>query len=465
MKYALYLLSILLCACNPASKKTVDNSSDQNGEVRLITLAPGHFHAALVQKEALDGVDSTVYVYAPDGPELDSHLKLIQSYNSREEKPTHWNEVVYRGNDFLQKMLQERQTEKSHNVVVLAGNNRDKTDYILQAVSAGFNVLSDKPMAIDKASFEKLEKAFGVAAQNNVVLYDIMTERYDVWSEIQRLLMQNPELFGELVDGTEKEPAVSVSSIHHFYKVVSGKPLIRPVWYYDVEQQGEGIVDVTTHLVDLIHWKCFPEQIVDYKKDIQLLSAKHWATPLSKQQFTMSTGLTEYPDFLGKYVSDSVLNVYSNGSFQYMAKGKLIDLSVIWNFEAPKGAGDIHKSIIRGTKGTISILQGEEQGFVPKLYIERDKKINKTTYRQMLDQAIADLQTEYPGVALKEEGNRWEIVVPVELQSGHEKHFSSVIRKYLGYLNQGNMPVWEIPNMLTKYYLTTTALSMAGDSK
>jgi len=32
--------------------------------VKIITLAPGHFHAALLQKSMYDNVDSTVYVFA-----------------------------------------------------------------------------------------------------------------------------------------------------------------------------------------------------------------------------------------------------------------------------------------------------------------------------------------------------------------------------------------------------------------
>jgi hypothetical protein len=30
------------------------------------------------------------------------------------------------------------------------------------------------------------------------------------------------------------------------------KPLIRPIWYFDIDVQGEGIVDTTIHLVDMI---------------------------------------------------------------------------------------------------------------------------------------------------------------------------------------------------------------------
>ena len=120
--------------------------------VTLITLDPGHFHAALVQKNMIDRIDSNVYVYAPGGPELKAHLDLISRYNDRADNPTRWNEVVYTGTDFAEKMF----TEKKGNVVVLAGNNRQKTEFIRRSVDSGLNVLADKPMAINAADFELL---------------------------------------------------------------------------------------------------------------------------------------------------------------------------------------------------------------------------------------------------------------------------------------------------------------------
>ena len=68
-------------------------------EVRFITLNPGHFHAALVQKEMYDQVAPTVHVYAPLGPDLIAHLGRIAGFNMRSHQPTHWNlEVHFRGN-------------------------------------------------------------------------------------------------------------------------------------------------------------------------------------------------------------------------------------------------------------------------------------------------------------------------------------------------------------------------------
>src|SRR5436190_9918073 len=101
-----------------------DKMKNETKPVRLVTLDPGHFHAALVQKSMYDDVDSTVFVYAPEGNDLQFHLDRIKGYNTRKDDPTHWNEQVYTGNDFFEKMI----AEKKGNVVVLSGNNQKKTD-------------------------------------------------------------------------------------------------------------------------------------------------------------------------------------------------------------------------------------------------------------------------------------------------------------------------------------------------
>jgi hypothetical protein len=205
------------------------------------------------KKRPYPDVDSVVYVYAPQGPELQQHLDRIKGYNSRVENNTNWKEEVYTGTDFLPQMLQQ----KKGNVVVIAGNNQKKTDYILQAINAGYHVLADKPMAIDKGNFALLKTAFAAAQKNKVLLYDIMTERYEITTMLQREFSLLPEVFGQQEKGTADNPAVTKESVHHFFKYVSGSTLVRPPWFMDVAQEGEGIVDVTTHLVDLVQWECF----------------------------------------------------------------------------------------------------------------------------------------------------------------------------------------------------------------
>lgn len=424
--------------------------------VQLITLDPGHFHAALVQKTMYSEVDSAVHVYAPEGDDLRLHIDRINAYNIRPEDPTHWKEEIYTGNDFFEKMI----AGKKGNVVVLSGNNQKKTDYILRSLQNGFNVFADKPMVIDSKGFEQLKEAFATAARNNLLLYDIMTERYEITSMLQRELSTIPEIFGTLEKGTTENPAITKESVHHFYKYVSGNVLTRPAWFMDPSQQGEGIVDVMTHLVDLVQWECFPEQSINYSKDIAINTAKRWTTDMSLAEFKAITKLDSFPSYLNKnIVRDTSLQVYCNGEINYQLKGVHAKTSVIWKYKAPEGTGDTHYSIMRGTKANLIIRQGAEENYQPTLYIEPAGK----TFD--LAEAFKKIQGIYPGVELKKTSKGWEVIIPDKYKEGHEAHFARVTQNYLHYFKNHNMPAWEVPNMLAKYYTTTKALEIALKTK
>lgn len=447
LKKAHFILMFFATGCTLSTKQK---------EVKLITLNPGHFHAALLQKSMYNGVSPDVYVYAPAGDELEAHLKLVEKYNVRIEEPTTWKEHVYKGTDFLQRML----SEKKGNLVVLAGNNKEKTNYIAQSIKAGFNVLADKPMAIDSKGFQLLNQAFKEAKKQNVLLYDIMTERYEITNILQKELLMMDNVFGELEKGSNDNPAIIKESVHHFFKNVSGAPLIRPTWYYDVAQEGNGLVDVTTHLVDLIQWTCFPEQILDYHHDIHVDGAKRWATLITPSQFKKSTNSNTYPEFLKKDIKDSILQVYANGEMNYTIKGIHARVAVIWNYQAPEGTGDTHLSAIRGTKAILKIKQGKAQGFKPVLYLEPTQKDN-IGYKKSLLASFEKLQQKYPGIELKETTEGYEVIIPESYKVGHEAHFAEVAKRFFSYLKHGKLPEWEVPNMLAKYYTTTQALEKA----
>lgn len=448
------LSAALILGCQSSEKKAGQDSED--GMIRLITLDPGHFHAALVQKSMYEGVDSIVHVYAPDGPDVQLHLDKINGYNTRADDPTHWKEEVYKGADFFDKMI----SEKAGNVVVMAGNNRLKTDYVYKTVEAGFNVLADKPMVISSEKFNELKEAFSAAEKNKVLLYDIMTERYEISTMLQRAFSQQADVFGTLEKGTPENPAVTKESVHHFYKNVSGSILTRPAWFMDVAQQGEGIVDVTTHLVDLVQWECFPEQTIDYQKDISLNSARRWTTDMSLSQFRAITKQAAFPDYLKKdVVKDSILQVYSNGEINYKIRGVNAKVSVTWAYKAPEGAGDTHYSIMRGTKANLIIRQGAEQNYKPTLYVE--PVAGNTSLEASLKSVLPAIQKEFPGVEVKKIAKGYEVVIPEKYKEGHEAHFGRVMQKYLQFLKEGKLPAWEVPNMIAKYYTTTQALELA----
>ncbi len=451
------LLSIfLLISCTPSKEKPAFSGAEN--EIKLMVIDPGHFHASLIQKKSYPQISNEVYVYAPAGEEVNQYLKTVEQFNTRTEEPTHWNEIVYKGDDFLSKLI----AEKKGNVLITAGNNKEKINYIRQALDAGINVLADKPLAIDQEGFQKLVSSFETAGEKGVLLYDIMTERYEITNILQKELTLLPEVFGMLQPGTPESPAVEKRSVHHFFKTVAGNPLVRPAWYYDVTQQGEGIVDVTTHLVDLVQWTCYPGQIIDYTKDIQIIGGRHWPTVLSKQQFESSTGQSSYPSYLSPFIREDSLYVYANGSISYKLKDAHAKITVIWDFEAPQGGRDTHYSLLKGTKATLEIIQGKEQQYKPELYITMAPGTNPDVYKKALETAQASLEKQYPGVSFEPVADdRWRVVIPASYHVGHEAHFAQVTEKYLQYLVDGKLPDWEVPNMLAKYYTTTKALELA----
>jgi ABC-type glycerol-3-phosphate transport system substrate-binding protein len=73
MRKILFFLTaaaMLMAACSGGSQKSETTESKTmftgaKGEVKLMTLDPGHFHAALVQKTMYEMVDSVVHIYAP----------------------------------------------------------------------------------------------------------------------------------------------------------------------------------------------------------------------------------------------------------------------------------------------------------------------------------------------------------------------------------------------------------------
>ena len=431
--------------------------------MKLIVLAPGHFHAALLQKTMYPNVDPTVHVYAEEGPDLADYLQKVASYNARAEDPTAWRMQVHAGADFLDRFSAER----AGDVVVIAGNNRRKAEFVTRAVAAGMHVLADNPMAIDTAGFASLQRAFADAKAGGVLLWDIMTERHEITTMLQKVFSRIPSVFGELLEGSVREPAVVKESVHHFSKRVSGAPVKRPAWCFDVAQQGEGLVDITTHLVDLVQWECFPGAILNFAKDIEILGAKRWPTVISPAQFTQVTQLPTCPDFLRKDVqADGNLHTYANGEIDYRIKGVHAKVSVLWKFEAPAGAGDTHFSVLRGSKANLVIRQGPAEAWQPVLYIEPVTTTGAADVASALEDALRQVRATYPGVDAQRSADAWRIVVPASWHVGHEAHFAQVAGEFLACVENGALPDWEVPGMIAKYHTTTRALAMArGDER
>ncbi len=270
-------------------------------------------------------------------------------------------------------------------------------------------------------------------------------------------------MFGTLQAGNVDQPAVTKESVHHFSKPVSGAPIKRPAWFFDTAQQGEGLVDITTHLVDLVQWECFPERVLDYRQDVRILRARRWPTVISPAQFEQVTQMKAFPAYLRKDVqADGNLHVHANGEIDYTLCGVHAKVSVLWNFEAPAGAGDSHFSIMRGTRANLVIRQGVAEKHQPTLYIEPVDGGRRGGAHRRAGAGVAAGAGEISGCrtcALP--ATAWQVVVPARYHVGHEAHFGQVTEQFLGYVAAGALPEWEVPNMLAKYWTTTQALALA----
>ncbi|MEO8333743.1 MAG: putative oxidoreductase C-terminal domain-containing protein [bacterium] len=423
---------------------------------RLITLDPGHFHASLVQKFMSPDIDSVVHVYAPAGDDLAQHLARIAAFNTRADQPTHWKEVVYSGPDYFQKMLAQR----AGNIVVIAGNNAQKTDDIARAIDAGLNVFGDKPMVVTPKDLGKLRQAFRNAESKKVLLYDIMTERNEITNTLQRELSMSTALFGALQKGTPDDPAIRMESVHFLSKVVAGIPLRRPQWFFDVRQEGEGLQDVGTHLVDLVQWEAFPNRTLR-ESDVVVSSSRRWPTPITPSQFKLVTGAEHYPSYLAADVKDGVLQYYCNGEMSYRIRGVHARVAATWDFAAPPGSGDTHHSVFRGTKATLEIRQGAALKNKPTLYITRAPSVSDTAFTSAVNAEMASLQSRYPGVATRRDRDAFVVTVPARYDVGHEAHFGQVTAQLLDALKVGKLPEWEVPNMLVKYATLMRAYALS----
>jgi hypothetical protein len=118
---------------------------------------------------------------------------------------------------------------------------------------------------------------------------------------------------------------------------------------------------------------------------------------------------------------------------------------------------------MRGPKVNLVIRQGKEENYKPVLYIEPVS--TDTAFPTILKQHFSKISTKFPGVELYKITKGWIVKLPEQLVEGHEAHFSRVMEKFLEYFKNKNMPAWEVPNMLAKYYTTSKGLEFALKSK
>ncbi len=423
--------------------------------IRLMTLAPGHFHASLVQKRGLYGVHPRTHIYAPLDADTVAHLSRLAGFNTRSENPTAWEVDLRAGANYLERFSREQ----PGNTVVLSGRNRPKIDLMRLAVENGLHVLADKPWIVEHGDFPKLEALFREAEFRDVFVWDMLTERFEVTNWLQRELVRDADLFGSWQAGTPDEPALTLASVHHLKKTVSGRPLVRPWWWFDPAISGESMADVGTHLADLAIGMVAPDRAVDYKTQVQVLAADRSALVLSEDQFREVTALPGYPAELRPRVANGQLAYAGNNGVTLLLCGVHVRLRTAWEYESPTG-GDTHESVARGTRAVVSIRQ--QQKMSPEVFVAATDPADHAGMLTRLRGTCAGIQREFPGLFVTDLGAEAHVRIPDSWRTSHEDHFASVMEEFVRYFHAPRaIPSWEKPNALARYYITTKAMDLA----
>ncbi|MFT5391677.1 MAG: putative dehydrogenase [Gammaproteobacteria bacterium] len=395
----------------------------------LIFFQPGHFHAALTLRIPNPRVSEEVHLYATASEERDAFVALVDAFNSRAQNPTRWHIVEHRGED-ERTLLAQLIAERRGDAVVLAGRNDHKLAVIAAVHRAGLHVLADKPWAINALATDDLAQA----TQNGALAMDIMTSRFDVIAQLRRKIARDATVFGGFRNSAD--PAIDIGSVHHLVKVVNGQTLRRPTWYFDVGAQGDGLVDIQSHMTHQAQWLLETDAAYQYGADVSSLRAVRWPTPVSVELFQRSTGASEFPAALQGNVNDGELALFCNGQIDYELRGVTVRQRAKWRPIEPEGGGDLHDAVIRGENADIIVEQGPATGYQPVLSVlPRAAHVPST-----LANALGHWQRDFPGVSVDKKGDRLELNIPSTLRTGHEAHFAMVLESFLDYLDAGEWP-------------------------
>jgi predicted dehydrogenase len=336
--------------------------------------------------------------------------------------------------------------------VILAGRNDRKMAMMRRLHDAGFHVLADKPWLAGPDGLEDLRHTVA----GGPLAVEIMTGRHEITSRVTRKLVGETEVFGGFGEEDAGKPAIEISGVHHLEKMVNGAPLRRPVWYFDVRVQGDGIADIPTHMVDQVQrLVAAASKAAAPRPGLELIAARCWATQVPRSLFARVTGRPDFPDELGEVVAGEELSYRSNAELSFRLGTVTAALDTRWDLSEPPGGGDTHRSVIRGTRVEIRVDQSAATHFRRRLSVVPRREASQT--KAALERAITKWHGEYPGLALSEGSSGWEIKVPRALASGHESHFPLVLADFLALVERGNWPPGLASDTLAKYTLLARA--------
>jgi predicted dehydrogenase len=416
----------------------------------VLFLDPGHFHATLTLRVPHPRIAGEIVVYAPDSAERRDFLALVERFNARGAR---WRVDAVASPDPLGALIGERRGD----VVVLAGKNGGKARTIRRLHDAGFHVLADKPWLVSADDLEDIRAALS----GPPVATEVMTGRHDVAARLLKRLVETPEVFGGFRAGA---PAIEMDSTHCLEKLVDGAPLRRPWWFFDVRVQGRGLVDIPTHMVDRAQWLAASDD-AGGPGTPALISARPWPTRVPREAFARITGAADFPGELKPLVDGDALTYDGNAELRFRIGDVVTHAQAQWVLTSPSGGGDTSVLVAHGTRADVRLEQTARTNHRRQLVVEpHDRGV-----AEAVEEVVRRAQAELPGVraerrrmadAMGAAGvahDAIEIVVPRELDGGHEAHFALVLDAHLKAIDDGRWPADVAARTLAKYTLLAAA--------
>lgn len=421
---------------------------------RFQVLNPGHFHAALLFKEAEYRLLEEIDLIVPKSEQALPFIDLIERFNERETQPTNWKVTVHERED----LSFDPGVDKSCCVAVIAGQNHKKLETVAQLVEQGRNVLVDKPMLTDADQLPLIDRVFAGPGQ----VMELMTARHQILSRLCQAIAERESLFGGFVD--DDEPALTLSSTHHLCKQVNDEPLIRPPWYYDVAVQGNGVVDIQNHMIDQAMWFVLGDAGPDEGTTLQLDAVRQWSTPVSLELFKNSTGLSEFPSSLSQYIDDEgLLQLQCNSEIDWRINGVRIRTRAQWDDHEPEDGGDVHKVNMRGSRCRVEAVQSAESDFFPWIDFYADDDDSRSSLSEALQQCCDEwTEDRFPRIGFSELRAGFHMLIPRALDRGHESHFALVREQFLNYLEDDGVTEAVRSRTKMRYRLLGEAHTMAA---
>jgi predicted dehydrogenase len=235
---------------------------------------------------------------------------------------------------------------------------------------------------------------------------------------------------------------------------------VRPPFFFDIHDQGESLIDVGPHLIDLVQWTLFPGQAINYRTDINVQRGKRWPTRMTLAQFRQVTGTEAFTPELAPYVQGDAFDYYCNNQVDYSMRGAQVRIRSLWVWDR-QAAPEPPLSMYRGTNAVVELRQTAKENYQPEVFVVPNNSARYGATTQAVSNCIATLRGSYPGIKAEPTGSDIHISIPDQLRLGLGAHLAQCAAELLTYVKSPkSMPAYERSNLLAKHFIATKGIEI-----